>query len=239
LTLESGQGSGLGKFARLHGFTQKFCLRHFLATIQDQFFFVFVHHLVKALTDSEFLLLSAQYPREVQKGINNLPGTGWKRARGQFRKAWLDLIYTHAAMSEIGTTDTVRWQRVSSMFKVREGLPMTTNALESINDHRNEAKARNNTFWMSTIRPSRAFGHSIESFSSSLRHNFNTTTRRALGQRRAMREMETAKQRTYYKMKAENGSCDCGYHEYFPRMFNMHVPCCHFLSTGLPHPALA
>jgi hypothetical protein len=34
-TLESDWGSGLSRFARLRGFTQRFCLRHFLTTLKD------------------------------------------------------------------------------------------------------------------------------------------------------------------------------------------------------------
>jgi hypothetical protein len=150
-TLESDQGSGLGKFARLHGFTQRFCLRDFLAALQHHAFFVFVHHLVKVRTDSEFLLLSAQYPQEIQKAIDHLPGSGPKRARGEFLMTGLDLIEVHAVIPEIRITDTVRWQRVSSILKVRQRLPMTTNARESINGHRNEAIPRNNTFSMPMV----------------------------------------------------------------------------------------
>jgi hypothetical protein len=56
------------------------------------FFSVFVHYLVKTRTDSDFLLLCAQYPNEIQKAIDHLPETGLKRVRQEFRKAGLDLI---------------------------------------------------------------------------------------------------------------------------------------------------
>jgi hypothetical protein len=60
-TLESDQGSGLSKSARLHDFLQRFCLHHFLATLKDHVFALFVHYLVKAKTESEFVLLQENY----------------------------------------------------------------------------------------------------------------------------------------------------------------------------------
>jgi hypothetical protein len=51
--LVSDQGVDLRKFARRHGFTHRFCLRHFLASLKDRIFSIFVHHAVKTHTELE------------------------------------------------------------------------------------------------------------------------------------------------------------------------------------------
>jgi hypothetical protein len=236
--LESDQGSGLAKLARAHGMTQRFCLRHFLATLQDHIFSVFVHFLVKARTDSEFSLLCREYPADIQKAIDKLPDTGLQRARKEFRKAGLDLVYIQPGRLEIRITDLVRWRQVSSISKIREGWPMTTNALESINGHRNEATPRRNSFWMSILRIARSFDRSIVNYSYSVRRNFNNATRRAVTQMRAIGSQEMLQQQLYYKTNATLRTCECGFSEYFSRLFNTEVPCCHLLSAGLPRPVM-
>jgi hypothetical protein len=85
--------------------TQRFCLRHFLATLQDRVFSVFLHFLVRARTDSEFSFLCREYPEQIQKAINELPETGLKSARKEFRKAGLDRIYVQASRPEIRITE--------------------------------------------------------------------------------------------------------------------------------------
>jgi hypothetical protein len=118
-----------------------------LATLQDRVFSVFVNFLVKARTDAEFSLLCTEFPSQIQRAIDKLPEGGLERARKEFRKAGLDLHYSQdLRRPEVWIGDTVRWQQVSSIWKVREGLPMTTNALESINGHRNEETLRRNPF---------------------------------------------------------------------------------------------
>jgi hypothetical protein len=105
-------------------------------------------------------------------------------------------------MPEIKITDTLRWKQGSSIFKVREGLAMTINALESINGDCNEATPRHNTFWMSIMRLSRAFSHTIENLSCSLLQNFNTRIQRACGQMRAIGEVEMTQQKSLLQNKS-------------------------------------
>jgi hypothetical protein len=87
-TLESDQGSGLSEFARLLSFTQRFCLCHFLVTLKDRVFAVFVPYLVKAKTEAEFLLLREDYRFQVHKSIDLVnrarTGDGLKRAENEF-----------------------------------------------------------------------------------------------------------------------------------------------------------
>jgi hypothetical protein len=108
-TLESDQGSGLARFAKLHSFKQRLCLRHFLATLQDHIFSIFVQYLVKARTETEFSLLCQLYPADIQKAINQLPETWLQRARKEFKKAGLDLVYIQSEQPSIRILDPVRW----------------------------------------------------------------------------------------------------------------------------------
>jgi hypothetical protein len=84
--LKYDQGSDLAKFIGWDGFTQRFCLRHFLVALKDHIFSVFVHHPVKTRTESEFNLLCRRYPVEIQRAIDQLSGTDLKRAKKSFEK---------------------------------------------------------------------------------------------------------------------------------------------------------
>jgi hypothetical protein len=111
---------------------------------------------------------------------------------------------------------------------------MTTNALESINGHRNEATPRRNSFCTSILRISKMFCHSIDSFSCSVRYHFNNATRRALLQMRIIDEAEMLRQKLYYYTDARARRCDCGATGYFLCLFNTGIPYCHLLHAGLP-----
>jgi hypothetical protein len=194
--------------------------------------------LVKARTDSEFSLLCSEYPGRIQQFIDELPETGLKRAKKEFQKAGLDLIYNQASPPEIRITQPARWQQVSSIWQERQQLPVTTNALESINGHRNEATPRRNPFWSSILRLSRAFDRCVDIFCSVVRHNFNYAARRALVQMRAIDANEMMQQKFYYGTNAIDKMCQCGFTEYLSRLYHSEVPCCHLLSEDVPRPRM-
>jgi hypothetical protein len=213
---------------------QRFCLKHFLATLQNHVFSFFVHFLVKARTDFESSFLSREYPEHIQRAINQLPETGLTRARKEFRKSGSDLVYAQASRRpEIKIMNITRRQQVSSIWKVRAGLPMTINALESINSHRNEATPRRSPFWSSIFRLSQAVDRWIRSFNCSVRHNFNSATRRALVQMRAIGDAELLQQQIFSRTNEITAICDCGFTKYYSRLYHTQIPCCPLLSKWL------
>jgi hypothetical protein len=87
--LESDQGSGLKKYAGMNCIKQRFCLRHFLATLKDRVFGVYVHYLVKTQTMAEFTALRDAYRPQLHEAIARLPMSGLERAQEEFAKAGL------------------------------------------------------------------------------------------------------------------------------------------------------
>jgi hypothetical protein len=83
---ESDQGSGPAKFARKHGFIQRFCLRHFVGTINDRVFAVVVNHLMKMRTEREFDVFIQSRRPQLQKAICQAGASGLARANKEFQK---------------------------------------------------------------------------------------------------------------------------------------------------------
>jgi hypothetical protein len=233
-TLESDQGSGLGKYARSHAFKHRYCPRHFLVTLKDRVFGVFVHFLVKTGTSEQFEILREIYRSQVHDAINRLPETGLKRAQQEFGKAGLQVIYRDEQLPVIEIIDEERWQKVASMHKYHELLPTTTNCLESLNGHQNARTPRRNSFWGSLHRLATMIGHGINFFTPSVRHNFNSASRRAMTAMRSIGEIEMNLQIVQYQTDAQNRTCNCGLFWYFTRMYRTFLPCCHLLHCGVP-----
>jgi hypothetical protein len=242
-TLESDQGSGLAKFARLHAILQRFCLRHFLASLKDHVFAVFVHFLVKVKTQPEFLLMIEYYRLPVHQSIESVnhsrTGDGLKRAQREFAKAGLLVVYVDGeTLPVIQIADQVRWDQVSSISKMNEAIPMTTNSIEAINGHCNESTPRRNSFWGSLTRLAKMVNRGIDCFPLSVKHNFNAATRRTAAFVRIIGQHEINRQKVFYRTNPQNATCDCGVSSYFSRLFNQFIPCCHLMHAGLKKPVL-
>jgi hypothetical protein len=241
--LMSDQGSGLCKFAKVHNFIQRFCLRHFLASLKDHMFACYVHYLVKAKTGAEFCLLRDNYRFWVHDAIRKIQssgtGDGLKRAQNQFNKAGLTIVYIEGEeLPLIEITDQARWEQISSITKVDEGLPTTTNSIEAINGHCNELTPRNNPFWSSMTRIVKMINRGIEYHPSSVRHNFNAAIRRAAGFVHIIGKSEMKRQQEFYATNVEERTCSCGSTSYLSRIYNSFIPCCHLLVLGVEKPRL-
>jgi hypothetical protein len=160
--LVSDQGSGLRKFAREHHFTHRLCLRHFLATLKDRTFSIFVRYIVKVFTEEELEILLNVYREPLHRALTRDPSDGMRRAQTEFKTAGLSARYPeNERLSRIETIDVDRWEQVSSIVKTRECIPRTTNCLESINGHCNAETPRRNWFWASLARLGKIGDHNI------------------------------------------------------------------------------
>jgi hypothetical protein len=202
-----------------------------LATLKDRVFAVYLNYFMTVHTEDEFNILRDSCRPFLHTAIMNLGGEGLPRARKEFNKAGLTILYVEGEIFPfIIIADDQRWAQVSVIYKIREGIPTTTNALESINGHRNEQTPRRNSFWGSINRLSRAIAHGIDSYTSSVARNFNTNIRRALNNARAIGESEMTRQISHYNTNFMNMSCSCGMTSYFTSVFGQFAPCCHLLS---------
>jgi hypothetical protein len=91
--LVSDQGSGLRKFAREQHFTRSLCLRHFLVTLKDRIFSVFVHRIVKVCTEEELEILLNVYREPLHRAIKRAPSDRMRRTQSKFKRASLSVQY--------------------------------------------------------------------------------------------------------------------------------------------------
>jgi hypothetical protein len=105
--------------------------------------------------------------------------------------------------------------------------------------HANESKHRRNSFWSSMTRIANMMNYSIDSFSSSVRHNFNSAIRRALALRRTIGDSEMRRQAEYYRTDVRLETCRCGLSQCFERVFDGRFPCCHLLYAGVTKPVMS
>jgi hypothetical protein len=116
---------------------------------------------------------------------------------------------------------------------------MTTNSIEAINGHCNEAYPRHNPFWSSLTRIANMVDRGIEYFPSSVRHNFNAALRRAAGFVKIVGRNEIERQQAFYCTNAEAATCSCEVISYLSRVFRCFVSSCHMLGSGFEKPRLA
>jgi hypothetical protein len=95
-------------------------------------------------------------------------------------------------------------------IKLVESLPMTTNVIEYINGHCNEATPRRNSFWASMTRIAKMFNRGIKYFPSSVKHNFNAAARRAADFAYVIGQGEMNRQKEFYSTNVEEGIYKCG-----------------------------
>jgi hypothetical protein len=109
--LVSDQGSGLRKFAREHHLTHRLCLRHFLATLKDRTFSVFVHYLVKVCTEEEVEIVLNVYREPLHRAITRDPSDGMRRVQSEFKRAGLSVRYPeNEGLPRIETIYVDRWE---------------------------------------------------------------------------------------------------------------------------------
>jgi hypothetical protein len=166
---------------------------------------------------------------------------GLKRAQAEFNKAGLTVGYKEGdEFPCISVQDPIRWSQVSCIVKVNERLPFTTNSIESLNGHLNEVTPRRNSFWGSLTRLASMIEFGILNYHTSVRHNFNSATRRAQALARAIGDTEMLKQRIYYHTTIDHNdsTCDCHLSTYFSEVYGQFVPCCHMLEAGVARPVM-
>jgi hypothetical protein len=122
--LMSDQGTCLRKFPRQYDFTHRFCLRHFLASLQDRVCFVFVHHAVITQTEQELEMLLDVFGETLDAAIIRAEGNGLRKAQSEFGKASLLIHYSKDEtflFIEIG--DAGRWAQALRSSKVGKAYP--------------------------------------------------------------------------------------------------------------------
>ena len=73
---------------------------------------------------------------------------------------------------EISVKNTERWEEVSLKERVKYKMPPTTNSIESVHGHLNEATPRNNLFSSSIFRIIMSINTQIKQFNEKVHHNY-------------------------------------------------------------------
>jgi hypothetical protein len=229
--IESDQGPALKSFCANHGITQRFCLHHFLRTLKDPLFSVYVGDIVRARAPEELDTLMRRYSgalADLFRARHAEREDLLKRARKLFKKAGLGV--TDAL--EILVQDEARWQQVSMLTRVHEDMPPTTNALESIHGHFNESTPRNNTFWASMCRLGAQMVRSLKGYGVAVRHNFARASRKTRDMLWVLKRSQQERTLQLQFYQPIPGHCPCGQTVHLSSMYGIDIPCAHRLFLG-------
>jgi hypothetical protein len=227
------QGSARAKICKDNENRRFLCLHHFLKTITDPFFNTYVKNLVRCRTREEFLrmvtLLESYLPVAIGNSTIRL-----KAALVEFAKA--GLIIRIGLKIEIDPDRKRRWEEVSQYVRVQWRMSPTTNSLESIHGHLNEATPRRNNFWASLKRLADHIDEGMERSPDAVRHNFNHAWRVSLSRISKIGEDELQDQIRTFQSTSEG--CPCGETVHVSAMYGCMIPCCHMIQSGATRPRM-
>jgi hypothetical protein len=205
---EADQGPALVSVFKKHGNLHLICLHHFLKTLKDKRFAVYVANLVRARTEDEFARLCQDMVaplRSVLEWHNHSPDI-WTAMAKEFGKAGLTFDRNTISVGQSAEEQT-RWLQVSMLKRVAFRMPPTTGCLESMNGHLNEETPRNNTFWASAATVQRMVIRSMKSFGARVRHNYNASIRKSINISLKLGD-ECQRQIAFYQSTVDD--CPCG-----------------------------
>jgi hypothetical protein len=115
-------------------------------------------------------------------------------------------------------------------------MPPTTNSLESIHGHLNEATPKRNNLWASLKRLADHVDEGMKCWPDAVRHNFNHAWRVSLSRMSRLDEDELQDQiRTF---RSTSGGCLCGETVHLSAMYGCMIPCYHMIKSGATRPRM-
>jgi hypothetical protein len=135
--------SDLAKICKEKGNCRFLCLHQFFKTLNGPNFGVHVRNLVRYRTENEFHRIHNFLTLHLAHAIRDSTGR-YKEARAECAKA--GLVIANILLILIDAISSTRWEEVSQTVHVSVRLPPTTNSLENIHGHVNEASPRRNDF---------------------------------------------------------------------------------------------
>jgi hypothetical protein len=214
--------SKTSEILRVNGNRRFLYLRHFLKTITHPRFSVDVKNLARCRTGKEDQRMITFSEPHLRNGIGN-DAVRLSEAHADFAKA--RLVITPELSIVIDPSSRQRWEEVSQCVRVQWRMPSTTNSLESIHGHLNEATPRRNDFWASLKRLADHIDDGIKRWPEVMRHNFKHACRVPIDRIPKIGQDELQDQiRTF-----RSTSLDCPYGEtvHPSGMDECPIPCCH------------
>jgi hypothetical protein len=230
------QGSALARICKAKGNHRFLCLHHFLKTLVNPPFSVYVRNLVRCRTEDEFqrmkVLLESHLPYTIRG-----EGARLKGALAEFAKAGLTITSAVPGLAiEIDPDRRWRWEEISQYVRAEWRLPSTTNSLESIHGHLNERTPRRNDFWTSLKRLADHIDEGMKRWPDAVRHNFNHAWRVSLSRVSRIGGDELQDQiRTFGSTPV---GCSGGETVLVSAMYGCTIPCCHMIHSGATRPRM-
>jgi hypothetical protein len=226
---ESDQGSALMALFKKYKNLHLICLHHFLRTLKDRHFAVYVASLVKARVEGEFDRLCKRFvaPLLAVLADNGNSDEIKSALNKEFAKAGL-VFDGHTISVGASAEFSERWRSISMLARAETDMPPTTGALESTHGHLNEATGRVNSFWPSMCRLKKQGEQSFKSWGTRVCRNLAAACRRSEGQFKWLGD-DIARQVAFFGTTVD--SCSCGQTEHLSKMFGVNVPCPHQLAV--------
>lgn len=166
--IQSYQGSSLNSICTKYDCKHLICLRHLLDNLKKKKYVFEASKLVSCKCAKDFEVLSGRFNNIFSK----LSATEKVKLNKTLNKIGISFIN-----DEITITDIDTWDSVSMINRSKYKMPSTTNSIESIHGHLNEATPRNNLFFTSIYRLIMTINNQIKQFNYKFKHNFNKLVR--------------------------------------------------------------
>jgi hypothetical protein len=218
------------------------CLHHFLKSLKDKNFGVFLAWLVRGRTEDEFNRMSHEFVAPIQAilDLNNHSDAIMDALRKEFGKCGLSFDGTVIA---VGTSaeEIATWESVSMWKRVELLMSGTSGALESIHGHLKDDVKRTQDLSSGLMQLQLQSIRSVDSYPVRVRHNYCASLRKA--QNIAVKlGPEIARQAQFYGSTAD--VCPCGQTIHLTKMFSgdvensFPVPCSHQFHCGAERPRM-
>jgi hypothetical protein len=218
------------------------CLHHFLKSLKDKNFAVFLASLVRTRTEQEFTRLSHEFvaPLQAILELHDHSKAIMTALRKEFGKCGLTFDGTVIA---VGTSDEeiAKWESVSMWKRVDLLMSGTSGGLESIHGHLKEDVKRTQDLSSGLMQLELQSIRSVESYPVRVRHNYCASLRKAQNIAKKIGP-EIARQAKFYDSTSE--FCPCGQTIHLTKMFSgdvensFPVPCSHQFYCGAARPRM-
>ena len=231
IVMLSDQGKALQNVCIEFKMIQLYCLRHYLASINDSHIRILIKHFVKAVSMPDIriaitLIIHTYNLFKEQNDITNV----------QFIETTLEKIGAKITSNTIKIIDEEKWKKVSMMERKNFKMPSTTNALESTHGHLNEKTPRNNNFYMSFYRIVKSMMMKTNTIQEHIQYNYQRCKRKTNNMLTKIDNEQLKKQMLFYQ--TSQNQCHCSENCLEKAMLGIDIPCHHRLSLNASFPSL-
>lgn len=161
--IESDQGDELLSVCKKYHCKHLCCQRHLSLNLLKKKYGFEAYKLISCRCQKDFQLLCNELNKLFIVKSDDLK---------QLFETTLNYVGLTFENDEISVKNTERWEEVSLMERIKYKMPTTTNSIESVHGHLNEATPRNNLFFSSIFRIIMSINTQIKQFNEKVHHNY-------------------------------------------------------------------